>query len=57
MNARMLRRGLKLWPPFIDAGIRVRSIAEDWSEAVVEMRLGRFNRNYVGTHFGAVCSQ
>jgi acyl-coenzyme A thioesterase PaaI-like protein len=48
----MLRWGLNIWPPFIGAGIRVRSIADDWREAVVEMRLGRLNRNYVGTHFG-----
>jgi acyl-coenzyme A thioesterase PaaI-like protein len=30
----------------------VRSIAADWSEASVELRLGWLNRNYVGTHFG-----
>lgn len=52
MSPRLLRWGLNLWPPFIGAGIRVRSIAVDWHEAVVEMRLGRLNRNYVGTHFG-----
>lgn len=30
----------------------MRSIAADWSEASVELRLGWLNRNYVGTHFG-----
>ncbi|HEY5636695.1 MAG TPA: DUF4442 domain-containing protein [Burkholderiales bacterium] len=40
------------WPLFLFAGVRVRHIAEDWSEATAEMRLGRLNRNYVGTHFG-----
>ena len=52
MNARLLRRGMGWWPPFLGAGIRVRSFADDFREAVVELRLGRFNRNYVGTHFG-----
>ena len=52
MNARLLRRGMNLWPPFLGAGIRVRSLADDFREAVVELKLGRLNRNYVGTHFG-----
>jgi acyl-coenzyme A thioesterase PaaI-like protein len=52
MSARLLSRGMKFWPPFLGAGIRVRSFAEDFREATVELRLGRFNRNYVGTHFG-----
>jgi acyl-coenzyme A thioesterase PaaI-like protein len=43
---------MNLWPPFVGAGIRVRRIAPDWSEAVVELRSRWFNRNYVGTHFG-----
>jgi acyl-coenzyme A thioesterase PaaI-like protein len=43
---------MNLWPPFLGAGIRVRSIAPDWSEALVELRARGFNRNYVGTHFG-----
>jgi acyl-coenzyme A thioesterase PaaI-like protein len=52
MNAQLLRRGMGWWPPFLGAGIRVRSFADDFREAVVELRLGRLNRNYVGTHFG-----
>jgi acyl-coenzyme A thioesterase PaaI-like protein len=52
MNARLLRRGMRWWPPFLGAGIRVRSLSDDFCEAVVELRLGRFNRNYVGTHYG-----
>ena len=52
MSARLLSRGMKFWPPFLGAGIRVRSFAEDFRDAVVELKLGRFNRNYVGTHFG-----
>ena len=48
----MLRKGMRWWPPFLGAGIRVRSLADDYREAVVELRFGRLNRNYVGTHFG-----
>jgi acyl-coenzyme A thioesterase PaaI-like protein len=44
---------MNLWPPFLGAGIRVRRIAPDWSEATVELRSRwLLNRNYVGTHFG-----
>jgi acyl-coenzyme A thioesterase PaaI-like protein len=43
---------MNLWPPYLGAGIHVRSIAADWSEAVVELRARWLNRNYVGTHFG-----
>jgi len=52
MDARLLRRGMGWWPPFLGAGIRVRSFADDFRDAVVELKLGRLNRNYVGTHFG-----
>ena len=43
---------MNLWPPYRGAGIRVRSIAADWSEATVELRQRWLNRNYVGAHFG-----
>jgi acyl-coenzyme A thioesterase PaaI-like protein len=52
LDARLLRKGMRWWPPFLGAGIRVRSLADDFREAVVELRLGRLNRNYVGTHYG-----
>jgi hypothetical protein len=52
MNARLLRRGMGWWPPFLGAGISVRSISDDFREATVVLKLGWFNRNYVGTHFG-----
>jgi acyl-coenzyme A thioesterase PaaI-like protein len=52
MKPRHLRFGMNLWPPFLGAGIRVRRIAEDWSEVIVDLRHGLMNRNYVGTHYG-----
>jgi acyl-coenzyme A thioesterase PaaI-like protein len=51
-SARQLQKGMKWWPPFLGAGIRLRSMSEDFREAVVELKLGRLNRNAVGTHFG-----
>lgn len=51
-SARLLRLGMNLWPPFLGAGIRVRHIAPDFREVVVEMPLRLRNRNYFGTHFG-----
>jgi acyl-coenzyme A thioesterase PaaI-like protein len=52
LSPRIARWGLNLWPPLAGAGIRVRSIAPDFREFVVEMPLRRYNRNSHGTHFG-----
>lgn len=43
---------LNLWPPFLGAGIRVKRIDPNWREIDVEMKLTRWNKNYVGTHYG-----
>lgn len=51
-TARGLRRLLAVWPPFLFAGIRVVRLDDDFRFARVELRERRFNRNYVGTHFG-----
>jgi glycerophosphoryl diester phosphodiesterase len=51
-SASQLRKGMKWWPPFLGAGIRVKSFSDDFCDAVVELKLGRLNRNAVGTHFG-----
>jgi acyl-coenzyme A thioesterase PaaI-like protein len=51
-GANGMRRLFNFWPVFRGAGIRVREIAPDFSSATVELRMGLFNRNYVGTHFG-----
>lgn len=50
--ARRLRRMLNLWPPYLFAGVRVRTIADDWRHAEVELRAHWWNRNYIGVHFG-----
>ncbi len=52
MRASLLRFGINLWPPFIGAGIHVDTLAADYKSAVVSLRMGLFNRNNVGVHFG-----
>ena len=52
MRARTIRFFLNLWPPFVGAGIHVTALAEDYREAMVELRPHWYNRNYFGDHFG-----
>jgi len=49
---RHIRTLVNVWPPFLGAGIRVKRIQPDWKEIDVEMKLRRWNTNYVGTHYG-----
>ncbi len=49
---RNMRMKLNFWPPFLGAGIRVKRLTADWKEVDVEMKLHRWNSNYVGTHYG-----
>lgn len=53
---RLFKQNLKLmfnlWPPLMGAGIRIKRIQPDWKEIEVEMKLRRWNANYVGTHYG-----
>jgi hypothetical protein len=49
---RHLRLVMNLWPPFVGAGIRVKRLQPDFREIDVEMKLRRWNSNYVGTHYG-----
>jgi hypothetical protein len=47
-----MRTLMNIWPPFLGAGIRVKRLQADWREIDVEMKLRRWNSNYVGTHYG-----
>ena len=49
---RLMRWGLRLFPPYVGAGIKVTHIGNDWLAADVVMNLRWYNRNAVGTHFG-----
>lgn len=52
MKPATFRRLMNLWPPFLFTGIRVLSIADDWREVRVALRLRPWTRNYVGTQYG-----
>lgn len=52
MKASTLRVLLNLYPPFLGAGVHVRTLSEDYREAVVELRPHWYNRNFFGDHFG-----
>ncbi|MEV6207183.1 DUF4442 domain-containing protein [Kitasatospora sp. NPDC051914] len=52
LSATTFRRGINLWPPFLFAGIKVLAVDDAFRTAKVRLRLGRLNRNWVGTHFG-----
>ena len=52
MKAATLKRWMNIWPPLLFAGVKIKSIAPDFSEAVVQLRDRKLNMNYVGVHFG-----
>jgi acyl-coenzyme A thioesterase PaaI-like protein len=45
-------RHIGRWPPLFGTGIKVTRLDKDLRAVDVEMRLRRWNRNYVGVHFG-----
>src|SRR3974377_770071 len=49
---RHIRRVVNYWPPLLGAGIRVTRWDADWRAVDVELRLRRWNANFVGTHYG-----
>ncbi len=50
LRQRLLEKFINMYPPFVGAGIRSRSIDERTVD--VEMKLTIFNTNLVGVHFG-----
>jgi Domain of unknown function (DUF4442) len=44
---RHMRMLMNVWPPFLGAEIRVKRLQPDWKEIDVEMKLRRWNSNYV----------
>jgi len=49
---RHMRLVMNAYPPFLGAGIRLTRLQPDWRAIDVEMKLRRWNANYVGTHYG-----
>lgn len=52
MKFSTLLKLMRIWPPFLGAGIRVKSFNADFTEIIVQMKMHIWNKNYVGTHFG-----
>ena len=52
MHAQLLRFFMNIWPPFFGSGIKIITLSKDYRYAVVRLRMGIFNRNIVGVHFG-----
>ena len=47
-----LQRFMRIWPPYLGAGIKPVYIAEDGSRSIVTHKPNVFTRNLVGTAFG-----
>ncbi len=45
-------RHIGWWPPLFGTGIKVTRLDKDLRAVDVEMRLMRWNKNYMGVHFG-----
>jgi len=52
LRQRLQMRFVSLYPPFLGAGIRVVSVAPDWSTIKVRLALTWYNRNLFSTQFG-----
>lgn len=52
MSPKLALKVINFYPPFVGAGIRVKSVSDDIRTVTVQMRLTLLNRNAVGTHFG-----
>ncbi|MDB5228738.1 MAG: hypothetical protein JWN78_2931 [Bacteroidota bacterium] len=52
---RSLKKNLKrvnIYPPYLGAGISVKSANEEFTKITVQMKMHWYNRNFVRTHFG-----
>jgi acyl-coenzyme A thioesterase PaaI-like protein len=56
VTPRRLAIGMSLWIPNLFSGIRVVRFSPDWTEAVVQLHVNVFTRNYVKTAFGGSMS-
>ena len=49
---RKIIRRVSLYPPYLGAGIKLKSVNEDFTRFKVQMKMHWYNRNIFGTHFG-----
>ncbi len=47
-----LKYMMRIWPPYVGAGVRVTKISPDSKEMQTKMKLRWYNKNMMGTHFG-----
>jgi hypothetical protein len=52
MKKPFLLRFINIWPPMLGAGIRVQWLDPEMRAVDVTMKLRRWNKNFVGTHYG-----
>ncbi len=52
LGPRGMRFFLNIYPPYLFSRTRVKYIAPDWREVIVELPKSLLTRNYVGTTFG-----
>ena len=52
LSPKKLKLMLNFYPPYIGAGIRIKTFSDDWKLMIVNMKLRWYNRNAVGSHFG-----
>ena len=52
IGPKFLQRFMRIWPPYLGAGIKPEYIAEDASRSIVTHKPNLFTRNLVGTAFG-----
>jgi acyl-coenzyme A thioesterase PaaI-like protein len=52
IGERNILRALSFYPPYLGAGVSVKSVADDFTRIEVRMKLRPWNQNYVGTQFG-----
>lgn len=51
-NYAKLIKKINWYPPYLAAGIRVKSHSDDFTRFTVQMKQAWYNRNLFGTHFG-----
>ena len=52
LSMQTILRLMRFYPPYMTSGISVRHFNEDITSITVQMKMHRWNKNYVGTHFG-----
>lgn len=52
VGPKFLQRFMRIWPPYLGAGIKVEHISDDASRSIVTHKPNLLTRNLVGTAFG-----